>query len=120
VSCFHLHTLFFMAGQPYWAKAKASPLLRFCDHTQLYTPHSIRLLQTSVQPLAQTSYLTMHNTHICALWQHSNLHSQQMRGFIPMPEIEHPLGTATFCTHQTKCILLLIITQCISVFIHFL
>jgi hypothetical protein len=49
----HLGSFFFMVRQPQWVKA--SSLLRFHDHTQIYTPHSLGLLWTSDQPHAENT-----------------------------------------------------------------
>ena len=44
---------FFMAGQPLWSKD--SSLLKFRDHTHLDIPHSVGVLWTKDQPVAETA-----------------------------------------------------------------
>jgi len=66
-----------MAQQPpQWAKA--SSLARIQDHAQLFTPHSVGLLQASDQPVAETS-----------TWQHTTLttdrHAYPQRDSNPYP-----------------------------------
>jgi hypothetical protein len=64
--CLYIHTSYFTpslhtATAPNWARPAS--LSMFHRHTQLHTPHSLRLLWTRDQPDAETLYLTTHNTH---------------------------------------------------------
>jgi hypothetical protein len=80
----HLAFFFPRHNGPHWAKA--SSLSMFHDRTELYTPHSVRLLWTSDRPDADL-YLTTRDTHkrySCRRWD-SNPQSQQASGRRPTP-----------------------------------
>jgi hypothetical protein len=79
---------------PSWAMTAS--WFRFRDHLDI--PHSVRLLWTSDQLVAETS-TSQHTTlttdrHPCPR-QYSNPHSQQAIGRRPTPETARPPGSAT-------------------------